>query len=54
MTSGLRKVHKIAWLLIAIVGIIFLFFTIRGLNFDSNESNDAQDVETSLNYEAWD
>lgn len=47
MTSGLRKIHKLTWLLIAILGAIFLFFAIQSLSFDQGKSNDVKQVETS-------
>jgi hypothetical protein len=38
MTSGLRKIHRFAWLFIGIAGIIFLIFTIKDLNFYRSHS----------------
>lgn len=54
MTSGLRKIHKISWLLIAILGIVFLFFVIRGLNFHKEGSTDIKVVELSTQDSSWD
>ena len=48
MTSGLRKIHKLSWLLIAVVGVVFLFFTISELNFDSQKETQTQLTEESL------
>lgn len=48
MTSGLRKAHKISWILIAVFGTIFLFFTIRGLNFDSQRIENREEAITSV------
>ena len=47
MTSELRKMHKISWLLIAVLGIIFLFFTIRSLNFNDTDSSKVEQVENT-------
>jgi hypothetical protein len=54
MTSGLRKVHKMSWILIAILGIIFLFFTLRSLSFDGNKTEGIKDVEITVNSNSWD
>ncbi len=54
MTSGQRKAHKISWILIAILGIIFLFFTLRGLNFDKKGSKDVNEVELTIQDSSWD
>lgn len=54
MTSGLRKIHKVSWILIAIIGIVFLFFAIRGLNFTSKDSVDTNDVELTIQNSSWD
>ena len=54
MTSGQRKVHKMSWILIAILGIIFLFFTIRGLGFDTKDSKDIIEVELTIQDSSWD
>ena len=48
MTSGLRKAHKITWLLIAVVGTIFLFFAINELNFDSQKETQTTSTNESL------
>jgi len=45
MTSGQRKTHKISWLLIAILGVIFLFFAVRSLNFKNTDSGKVEQVE---------
>lgn len=47
MTSGLRKLHKWSWLLIAIVGMVFLFFTIRSLDFKNSKPNKGTEVENT-------
>jgi hypothetical protein len=54
MTSGLRKVHKVSWILIAIIGIIFLFFTLQSLSFDGHKTDNSQEVEITLNDSSWD
>ena len=51
MTSGLRKVHKFSWVLIAIGGIVFLFFTIQELNFqpqESSKTNENEQIKISM------
>ncbi len=45
MTSGLRKVHKFSWILITFVGVVFLFFTIQQLNFQTKESSKINENE---------
>ena len=47
MTSVLRKAHKVIWILIAIAGIIFLFFAIQSLNFNTTDSNKEEQVENT-------
>lgn len=37
MISGLRKAHKISWLMIAVTGTVFLYFTISKLNFSQEK-----------------
>ena len=54
MTSGQRKAHKISWILIAIAGIIFLFFTIRNLDFENKDVKDVSKVELTLQDSSWD
>ena len=45
MTSGLRKAHKFSWILIAVVGVVFLFFTIQQLNFQTEEFSKVNENE---------
>ena len=52
MTSGLRKVHKITWLLIAVVGTVFLFFTISELDFSSEKTAETELTKTSSSQSA--
>jgi hypothetical protein len=37
MTSGLRKAHKIVWLLLAVGGVVFFSFTLSELPFASQK-----------------
>lgn len=45
MNSGLRKVHKFSWILIAILGTVFLFFAIKELNFNTQKPEEKAKVE---------
>ena len=36
MTSRLRNLHRFAWILITITGIVFLVFTVKDLNLKSS------------------
>lgn len=47
MTSGLRKIHKISWLLIAIAGVVFLYFAMSELNFSSEAVQNSKTTEVS-------
>ncbi len=38
MTSGLRRAHKYIWLLLTITIPVFLFFSIKNLDFSSSNS----------------
>lgn len=52
MTSGLRKAHKFSWIFIAVIGIVFLFFTIQQLNFQTQKTgktNENEQVKISQN-----
>lgn len=53
MTSGQRKIHKLSWLLIAILGVIFLFFAIQSLSFDEGQSYDVKQVENAKPNASW-
>ncbi|RNC84226.1 MAG: hypothetical protein ED556_12280 [Winogradskyella sp.] len=47
MTSGQRKAHKIIWLALVVVIPVFMFFSIKGLNFDQARTSTLAEIEES-------
>ncbi|WP_422105955.1 hypothetical protein [Winogradskyella sp.] len=46
MTSGQRKAHKFIWLVLAVAIPIFMFITIKNLDFNRSDDNDITAVKT--------
>lgn len=48
MTSGLRKLHFYSWVAIAVLGCVFLFFAIGGLDFSSKENSSVDNLDNTI------